>query len=378
MRSKGRTGNLGDPKGFPEKGIGSANSLKRGERADGASGVGSVHIRGKGKGNLAEALAAPNLKDILAARALEGADKHLQRCGETSAIPRNGERTETALQRITRIAKSNRMYKFRSLASLLDERYLAECFTQLKRGKAAGVDGVDADEYEEHLLGNLASLVERMKKRKYKPQPVRRVYIPKASGGERPLGIPSLEDKVVQMGITRILEAMFEPNFLAASHGYRKGRSCHTALAAISKAMRAKPVDYVVDADIKGFFDNVDHKWMVECLKQRIADKNFLRLIVRFLKAGIMEEGKYFDTEKGTPQGGILSPVLSNIYLHYVLDLWLERRLKQECRGYVGEIRYCDDFVICVQRKADGEMILQALGERLRKFGLSLSEQDAD
>jgi group II intron reverse transcriptase/maturase len=189
------------------------------------------------------------------------------------------------------------------------------------------------------------------------------------------LTVPSIEDKVVQMGITRILEAMFDPNFLSASHGYRRGRSCHTALAAVGKAMRAKPVGYVVDADIKGFFDNVDHKWMVECLKQRVADGNLLKLIVRFLKAGIMEEGNYFDTEKGTPQGGILSPVLSNIYLHYVLDLWLEKKLKQECEGKVEEIRYCDDFIICVQYKADAEKILQALRERLRKFGLTLSEE---
>jgi group II intron reverse transcriptase/maturase len=238
-----------------------------------------------------------------------------------------------------------------------------------------GVDGVDAEEYEENLLKNLGRLVERMKKGSYKPQPVRRVYIPKDSGGKRPLGIPSLEDKIVQMGITRLLEAMFEPNFLPVSYGYRKGRSCHTALAAVEEAIKWRPVNFLIDADIKGFFDNVDHRWMLECLKQRVADKNLLRLIVRFLKAGIMEEGKYFDTEKGTPQGGVLSPVLSNIYLHYVLDLWLEKKLKPQCKGYVSEIRYCDDFILCVQIRAEAEKILKALGERLQKFRLSLSEE---
>ena len=375
MRSKGRTGNLGAPKRFPGKGIGCANSLKRGEGAEGASGVGSANSRGNSRRNLAEALAAPHLADILAARALEGADKHSERCRETTAAPRSGQQAETALQRIARVAEADKRYKFRALASLLNEEYLAECFAQLKRGKAVGIDGVDIEQYEENLLGNLKDLVDRMKSGKYRPQPVRRVYIPKESGGKRPLGIPSIEDKIVQMGITRILEAMFEPNFLSASHGYRRGRSCHTALAALGKALRARPTNYVVDADIKGFFDNVDHKWMVECLKQRITDRNLLRLIVRFLKSGIMEEGKYFDTEKGTPQGGILSPVLSNVYLHYVLDLWLEKKLKQECKGYVEQIRYCDDFVICVQVEADGQKIMEALRERLKKFALSLSEE---
>jgi len=375
MRSKGGTGNLGDPKHFPERGISSANSERRGEGADDASGVGSVHSRGNSRRKLAEALSAPHLADVLARRALEGTGKHSERCKETSSTLGSGKEMETALQRIARVAQADKRYKFRALASLLDEEYLSECFAQLKHGKAAGVDGIDAERYGENLPANLSNLVERMKKGSYKPRPVRRVYIPKESGGRRPLGIPSLEDKIVQMGITRILEAMFEPNFLSVSHGFRRGRSCHTALAALDTAIKAKPVNYVVDADIKGFFDNVDHKWMVECLKQRVADKNFLRLVVRFLKAGIMEEGKYFETERGTPQGGILSPVLSNIYLHYVLDLWLEKKLKRECKGHVEEIRYCDDFVICVELETDGKKVVEALRERLKKFGLSLSEE---
>jgi RNA-directed DNA polymerase len=246
---------------------------------------------------------------------------------------------------------------------------------QLKRGKAAGVDGVQVEEYEERLSEHLKGLVARMKSGSYRPQPVRRAYIAKEGGGKRPLGIPAVEDKVVQMGITRILEAMFEPEFLEASHGYRKGRSCHTALAALGDEITMRPVNYVIDADIKGFFDNVDHRWMLECLKQRVADKNFLRLVERFLKAGIMEEGKYWDTEKGTPQGGILSPVLSNIYLHYVLDLWLEKVVKKWCRVRVFEVRYCDDFIVCVQNKAEAEKILEALGLRLKKFGLELSQE---
>lgn len=326
-------------------------------------------------GKLSEALRAPHLADILRQQALEGADSQSQRCGETSSALRSGEKTETGLERIARTARANKRYKFRALASLLREEFLAECFADLKKGKALGVDGMSLEEYERNLDGNLMRLVQQMKKQSYRPQPVRRAYIPKSNGRKRPLGIPTVEDKIVQMGITKILEAMFESNFMDASYGYRTGRSCHTALAAVDKAIMERQTNFIVDADIKGFFDNVDHRWMIECLKQRVADTNLLRLIVRFLKAGVMEEGKYLETDKGTPQGGILSPVLSNIYLHYVLDLWLEKKLKKECKGYVEVIRYCDDFIICAQIKADGEKIMEALKERLGKFGLSLSEE---
>ena len=177
------------------------------------------------------------------------------------------------------------------------------------------------------------------------------------------------------MGIAWILEAIFEVDFLEVSYGFRPNRSCHDALDRLDKTIMTKPVNYVVEADIKGFFDHVDHKWLMECLRQRISDPSFLRLIGRFLRAGIMEEGEYLRTEEGTPQGGILSPVLSNIYLHYVLDLWFEKRMKRELSGYAEENRYCDDFVICLQNQRDGEEVLKALRERFAKFGLSLSEE---
>jgi len=368
MMSQGNIGNLGDPRRFLQGSeIGSDNSAKSGGgRTDGVLEVGTVNSRGNVLGNRNESQKEETL---------EGTDGDTQRNGETPAIHRDGEPAVTQLERITKVARENLGYRFMSLASLLDEEYLAHCFRELKKNKASGADGVGVEEYGTKLAENLQRLVGRMKRMQYRPQAVRRVYIPKENGMKRPLGIPSVEDKIVQLGMTKILEAIFEPNFLEASYGYRRGRGCHKALDAVSKAIVAKPVSYIVDADIKGFFDTVDHKWMMKCLGQRVADRNFLRLIARFLKSGIIEEGKYYDTEQGTPQGGILSPILSNIYLHYVLDLWIERKMKKECSGYLEEVRYCDDFLICVQKKTDGERIMTALRERLAKFGLSLSEE---
>lgn len=371
MMSNGKSGNLGDPEHLPcrqsREGIRSANSAKSGrERTDDALEVGSAHSRGN---------VLRKQDETQRQETLEGADRDTQCDRETSSAHRGGATTETKLERITKIAWENLHYKFTSLASLLNEEYLAHCFWELKRNKAPGVDGVSVEAYGKKLGENLHGLVEQMKRMQYRPQAVRRVYIPKDNGGKRPLGIPAVEDKIVQMGITRILEAIFEPQFLECSYGFRPGRNCHTALNRVDKVIMTKPINYIVDADIRGFFDTVDHKWMVESLKQRIADQNFLRLIVRFLRSGILEEGKYYETEQGTPQGGILSPLLSNIYLHYVLDLWVEKKLKKECWGYVEEIRYADDFILCVQHKAEGERVLSAVRERLAKFGLALSEE---
>jgi len=281
---------------------------------------------------------------------------------------------QTKLDLLSDIARRRKDVRIENVACLLNEENLRECFGLLKKGKATGVDGVTLEEYEVNLDENLRGLVERMKRQAYKPQPVRRTYIPKANGKMRPLGIPAIEDKIVQKGMTRILEAVYEADFVDCSCGFRPNRSPHQALKQLNKIIMTQPINHIIDADIKGFFDHVDHGWMRKFLEHRISDTNFDRLIYRFLRNGYMEEGKEYDAEKGTPQGGIISPVLANIYLHYVLDLWLEKVIKSESRGAVEMVRYADDFVICVQYKDDAEKILEKLKDRLGKFGLELAE----
>jgi RNA-directed DNA polymerase len=282
---------------------------------------------------------------------------------------------KTKLDLITKHAAEDKNFKFTSLAHLLNEDSLKECFHMLSKRKAAGIDNVTYEEYELYLNTNIRKLVIRMKEGKYYPQPVKRVYIPKGEGKLRPLGIPALEDKIVQMGVTRILDAIFEPNFLDCSYGFRMGKGCHQALKQIDNIIMTKPVNHIIDADIRSFFDNVEHDWMMRMLEEKIADKNFLKIINRFLKAGVMEEGKLYPTDVGTPQGGIISPTLSNIYLHYVLDLWVEKVVKDRAQGFVELVRYCDDFVILVQRKEEAEKILEKLEVRFNKFGLDLSKE---
>ena len=294
---------------------------------------------------------------------------------DTSAGHRTGVQMRTKLASLTKRAQRESKCRFSSLAHLLTLDFLKGCFRELKRNKASGVDGVSVKEYENNLDENLKDLVSRMKEKKYRPQPVRRTYIPKISGGKRGLGVPTVEDKIVQLGIKKILDSIFEVDFLDVSYGFRPNRSCHDALADLNETIMVKPVNYVVDMDIEKFFDTIDHKWLMKFLKERITDTSLLRLISRFLKAGIMEDGKFIETDKGTPQGGVLSPLLANLYLHYVLDQWFEKRVKKELKGYNHLVRYADDFIVCLQFSSTAQSFGAKLKERLDKFGLKLSEK---
>ncbi|OPY89379.1 MAG: Group II intron-encoded protein LtrA [Smithella sp. PtaU1.Bin162] len=277
------------------------------------------------------------------------------------------------LRRIAEIAKEEKKLKFISLAHLLNQDNLRVCFHLLKAGKATGIDKVGIEEYEANLESNLTRLVERLKRKTYKPKPVRRVYIPKSNGKLRPLGIPAVEDKIVQMAITRILNAIYEQDFLECSYGFRPGRGCHEALKALNDMIYKNRINHIIDADIKGFFDNVDHEILIRLLKYRVADSTLLQLIKSFLKGGVMEDDKYNETEIGTPQGGILSPILANIYLHYALDKWIEY-VQAKAEGYVGIIRYADDFVICTRYQKTARKVLENLTARMSKYKLELAE----
>ena len=280
----------------------------------------------------------------------------------------------TKLESLTLRAREDPKCKFTSLAHLLSEDFLKECFWELKRDKASGIDGVTVQEYEVNLEENLKGLVGRLKGKRYRPQPVRRVYIPKPDGSKRGLGIPAVEDKIVQMGMKKILEAIFEVDFIDVSFGFRPNRSCHNALDVLDKAIMTKLVNYIVDMDIEKFFDTIDHGWLMRCLREKIIDTSFLRLVVRFLKAGVVEEGKYTEVDKGAPQGGVISPILANIYLHYILDLWFEKVVKKQLTGYAQLIRYGDDFIVCFQRGDEANAFEERLRQRLAKFGLRIAE----
>jgi group II intron reverse transcriptase/maturase len=262
--------------------------------------------------------------------------------------------------------------KFTALLHHLTVALLQESFYALQRKAAPGVDGTTWQEYETGLEGRLIDLHSRVHRGAYRAQPSRRVYIPKADGRQRPLGVAALEDKIVQQAVVTILNAIYEEDFLGFSYGFRPGRSQHQALDALSYALTQKRVNYVLDADIRGFFDQLDHEWLMQFVQHRVADPRILRLIQKWLKAGVLEEGEWSETERGTPQGAVLSPLLANIYLHYVFDLWVNAWRKKHARGDVIVVRYADDTVLGFQDAEEADRFLEDFRERLGKFGLEL------
>ncbi len=283
----------------------------------------------------------------------------------------------TNLTRIGEKARKEPDLVFTSLYHhICDVDNLRVCYDNLEAKKATGVDGVTKEEYGENLEDNLQDLSERLKRMGYHPTPSRRSYIPKPGSEKgRPLGISCFEDKIVESAIKRTLEPIFEAVFENSSYGYRPGRSQHQCLDALGRTIQQRPISYVVEADIRGFFDAVNHEWMIKFLRHRIGDERVIRLIIRMLKSGIMEDGLVRASDLGTPQGSILSPLLSNIYLHYVLDLWFSRKVIRQNRGEAYYFRFADDYLACFQYKDDAEEFQRRMAERLQGFGLQLAKE---
>jgi RNA-directed DNA polymerase len=279
------------------------------------------------------------------------------------------------LERVKQAAQRSRQTKFTALLHHLNLESLRRAFKRLKRDASPGIDGETVAEYEVDLDRRLQELCTRVHTGRYRPQAIRRVHIPKADGGQRPLGILCLEDKIVQAAVAEILSAIYEVDFCDASYGFRQGRKAHEALEVLQRGIMDRPVNWVLDADIRSFFDSVDHELMMRALRQRIADPRVLRLIKQWLKVGVVESGECVLTQEGTPQGATISPLLANVYLHYALDTWTERWKAASATGVVVFVRYADDFVMGFQYKADAERMHRDLRERLGKCGLRLHEE---
>jgi len=300
----------------------------------------------------------------------------LQRREEILNMPNTGiGKTWTRLPLIASHARRDASFQFTSLTHLLNVEFLRDCYFSLNRNKAVGIDEVSWIEYGENLEENLEKLVTDIRRRRFKPIPAKRVYIPKNEKEKRPLGISALQNKIVEKGISLILGSIYEQDFLDCSYGFRPKRNCHQALKAVNDLIMFKPVNHVVEADIKGFFDNVPHEALMDFIRIRIRDGELLRLLERFLKAGYVDGGLLIRTDAGTPQGSILSPLLSNIFLHYVLDLWFMDVVKSHADGFCELIRYADDFICVVQYSRDAERIEKALRNRFGRYGLELHSE---
>lgn len=278
----------------------------------------------------------------------------------------------TKLLKVAERASRQSNARFISLAHLIDVPALARAYWRLRPQAAAGVDGVSKDKYGENLWDNLKDLHARLKSKQYRHAPIKRTYIEKADGRKRPLGISTIEDKLVQGTIREILEAIYEQDFKECSYGFRPGRNAHGAIRELYQAMYKGKANWILEVDIKSFFDSINHQMLMEMLQRRIGDNSLLRIISKCLRAGVLEQGTLVPSEEGTPQGSILSPILANVYLHYVLDEWFDEIVKPRMRGEACLIRYADDFVICFEKQEDAVRVKNVLHKRMAKYDLTV------
>lgn len=291
--------------------------------------------------------------------------------------PETQVNTKTKLNKIALLSRSDPNRSFESLMHHFNEESLKECFYELDGKKAVGIDGIDKETYGKDLNQNIAKLISSMKAMAYRPGPVKEVLIPKEGkpGATRPLGISGFEDKIVQKMMQQILESIYDPLFLECSYGFRPGRGCHDAIRALQHHLHNNAIQTIIDIDLKNFFGTIDHRILESILKEKIKDTKFIRYINRMFKAGVLSNGDMVMSDEGVPQGSICSPVLSNIFAHYAIDLWIEEMVKPNCKGKVTLFRYADDAIICCQYDGDALRIRKALTKRLEKFKLELNEE---
>jgi group II intron reverse transcriptase/maturase len=334
-------------------------------------------MNGRGKSDSSKVPAkSPNKAEEPAAEAMEGRGLAKGNSPQCNALrTQSRESAPSALERVREAAKKDKKQRFTALLHhICDVERLRAAYLSIQRGAAAGVDGETWQHYGEALEENLHDLSHRLQRGAYRAKPVRRVYIPKVGkpGELRPLGVPTLEDKIVQRATVEVLNAIYEEDFLGFSYGFRPGRSPHQALDALAVGIETKKVSWVLDADIRRFYDTLDHGWLVKFIEHRIADRRVVRLIQKWLNAGVLEEGKRVRSEVGTVQGGSISPLLSNIYLHYVLDLWVQQWRRKQAHGEMIFVRFADDFVAGFEHRREAERFLAELRERFARFGLVL------
>ena len=305
--------------------------------------------------------------------AMEGRSPMVRNSDQPNAVrTQSREAASNGLERVREAARRHDGAKFTALLHHITKERLQQSYMKLKRNAAAGVDGVSWRQYGEALEKNLTDLLGRIHRGAYRAQPGRRSYIPKSDGSRRPLGIATIEDKIVQAAVAEVLGVIYEEEFYGFCHGFRPKRGPHDALDALVTVLEKRKVNWILDADIRGFFDAVDHGWLQKMIEHRIGDRRMVRLIMKWVKAGVMEEGKWIGSEQGTPQGGVISPLLANIYLYHVFDQWAHAWRKRHARGEVAIVRYADDFVVGFQYREDAERFHRELSERLKRFALEL------